>query len=170
MTKIINTKQLVLSELSIEDAPFILELLNTKSWIKYIGDRNIKTNEDACNYILNGPMNSYNKNGFGLFLVQLKSDKTSIGICGLIKRESLEDIDIGFAFLPQFENKGFGFEAAAATIHYAKTVLHLNRVVAITMMENLKSIKLLEKIGLTFEKNIQLPGEYKELMLFTITF
>ena len=141
-------------------------MLNTPSWIQYIGDRGIKNLYDAQQYIAEGPVKSYEKLGYGLFLVKLKTEETPIGICGLIKRDSLDDVDIGFAFLPQFTRKGYAFEAASATLAHAKTALALNRVVAITLITNTSSINLLKKIGLNFEKMIKFPGDQKELMLF----
>ncbi len=163
---IIETERLILCQLTPSDAEFIYELLNTPTWIKYIGDRGIKNIEDAQNYIINGPAKSYQDDGFGLWLTKLKTDETPIGICGLLKRETLEDIDIGFAFLPEYTGQGYAFEAASATLNYGYTNLNLKRIVAITIKENLHSIKLLEKIGLRFEKNIFLPGDKEELMLF----
>ena len=163
---IIETERLALRYLQTSDAPFIFDLLNTPSWIQYIGDRGIKNLYDAQQYIADGPVKSYEKLGYGLFLVKLKSEETPIGICGLIKRDSLDDVDIGFAFLPQFTRKGYAFEAASATLAHAKTALGLNRVVAITLITNTSSINLLKKIGLNFEKMIKFPGDQKELMLF----
>jgi RimJ/RimL family protein N-acetyltransferase len=163
---IIQTKRLNLSNLTTGDAAFIYELLNLAGWLKYIGDRNIKTLDDAKNYVLNGPAKSYEANGFGLYLVKLKNENTSVGICGLIKRETLEDVDIGFAFLPQFFGKGYALEAATATLDFAKNKLKLKRVVAITVEYNHKSISLLEKTGMHFEKKIKLPNDEEELMLF----
>lgn len=114
---IIQTDRLILYHLGINDIDFIYELLNSPAWIKYIGDRGIKTLDDAKKYIINGPMKSYEKFGFGLWLTKLKNDETPIGICGLLKRETLNDIDIGFAFLPQYTGKGYAFEAASATLN-----------------------------------------------------
>jgi RimJ/RimL family protein N-acetyltransferase len=122
--------------------------------------------EAAENYILTGPLRSYTDNGFGLWAFTLKTDKTPIGICGLIKREGLPDIDIGFAMLPEYENNGYAFEIASATLKYGHRKLHIDRIVAITTSENKQSIKLLNKIGLHFEKMINLPNDNKQLMLF----
>lgn len=165
---VLKTTRLNICELTSDDAPFIFELLNTPSWIKFIGDRGIKTLTDAANYIVNGPMKSYAKNNFGLYTVKLKDGNIPIGLCGLIKRDSLEDIDIGFAFLPDYEGKGFAFESCAAILENAKTQFAISRVVAITVKENSRSIQLLEKIGFVFEKFIQLPNDPEELMLFGI--
>lgn len=167
---ILETERLILSEYENSDAAFIMELLNTPSWLQFIGDRNIKSLDDARNYILNTPVASYRKNGFGLYSVKLKDGNIPIGMCGLIRRESLEDVDIGFALLPQFEGKGYAYEAAAAMLDYAKTHLKLKRIVAITNIDNVSSIRLLEKLGLKFEKNIKFEKEEKELKLFSIDF
>jgi RimJ/RimL family protein N-acetyltransferase len=164
--KILETDRLILSEQSTSDAAFILELMNSPGWLKYIGDRNVHTTEEAATYIINGAMKSYKENGFGLYLVTTKSDQSPIGICGLIKRPGLEATDIGFAFLPQHEGKGYGYESASAVMAHARTELGLGAIVAITVAENEPSIKLLKKIGLSFAKTITLPGSEEELMLF----
>ncbi len=163
---IIDTKRLELLEITPEDAPFILELLNTPSWIKYIGDRSLKTEEDARNYIVTRLIPPYKILGFGFYLTRLKTDKTSIGICGLVKRDFLEHVDIGFAFLPQYEGKGYGFESAFEVLKYAQNSLGITTIAGITNSNNKNSIGLLEKLGLRFQKMILLPGETKEIMLF----
>ena len=110
----LETDRLTIRQLTLADAPFIVELVNTPGWLRFIGERNIKTSEQAENYLKNGPMASYAQNGFGLYGVELKSEKTPIGMCGLIKRETLPDPDIGFAILPEFTGSGFAFEAATS--------------------------------------------------------
>lgn len=167
MEFILETKRLVLREFTTDDTKFIVELLNSPGWLKYIGDRNVKSEEHAVNYLMNGPMKSYEMNGFGLSLVELKSDKTPIGMCGLIKRENLEYPDIGFAFLPEFMGKGYAFEIANATMIFAKEELKFDKIVAITVSYNKNSIRLLEKIGLKYIKPYFLPYEDEELMLFS---
>jgi RimJ/RimL family protein N-acetyltransferase len=164
MKKILETERLVLREFDLGDTPFIIELLNSPGWLQYIGDRNVKTDDDAKRYLENGPMKSYADNGFGLSMVMLK-DKTSIGMCGIINRADLEHPDIGFAFLPEYIGKGYGLEIARATLDYAKNILKLSVVLGITVPENQSSIKLLERIGLKHDKNIMMGQE--ELMLFT---
>src|ERR1035437_9696825 len=163
---IIETERLILSHFTPADTAFIIELLNTESWKQFIGDRNIKTEEDARNYLLNGPMKSYAQNNFGLYKVILKEGNTPIGMCGLIKRDTLDDVDIGFAFLPDYEGKGYAFEASVATLEYGQKELDIHRIVAITNTDNTKSIKLLERLGLKFERMIKFNNEDKELMLF----
>ena len=163
---VLETERLLLRQLSTEDANFILELLNEPSFIRNIGDRGVRTIDDANSYILNGPVASYAKNGFGLYLVRLKETNESIGMCGLIKRDTLEDVDIGYAFLPRFWSKGYAVEAARATKEYAKNVVGLSRIIAIVDPENEGSIRVLEKIGLKFEKTIKFSEDDIELKLF----
>ncbi|MED0978488.1 GNAT family N-acetyltransferase [Bacillus paramycoides] len=159
-----ETERLILRWFDVKDAPFILELVNDPAWIQFIGDKGVRNLEDAKNYILNGPVDMYNKIGFGLYLVERKEDLTSLGMCGLIKRDSLEDVDIGFAFLEKFRSKGYGYESASAVMEYGKNELGLKRIVAITSIDNADSGKLLEKVGLRFEKIISGSGE--DLKLF----
>ncbi|MCI0555438.1 MAG: GNAT family N-acetyltransferase [Anaerolineae bacterium] len=163
--KILETERLVLRQFSVEDADFILKLLNEPSFIQNIGDRGVRTLEDARAYIMRVPIASYEKHGFGLYLVVLKESGESIGMCGLIKREELEDVDIGYAFLPKFWSKGYAVETALAVKDYARDVIGLKRLVAITDPENQGSIRVLEKIGLKFEKMIRLSDDDIELKL-----
>ena len=162
----LETERLYIRHLTKDDAPFILELLNDPSFIQNIGDRNVRTMTDAESYITNGPVSSYEKNGFGLDLVTLKETGQSIGICGLIKRDTLEDVDIGYAFLPKFWKKGYAVESALAVLEYGLTVQKLKRIVAITLEANKGSVRVLERIGLKFEKMVKLKGDDEELMLF----
>lgn len=164
---IIETNRLILREFIIDDAGFVLELLNSPSWLKYIGDRNVKNLEDAKKYISDKLISSYIKNGYGLYEIILKKDNIPIGMCGLIKRDTLENIDLGFALSSSFTGNGYAFEAAFATLEYAKTDLKLERIIAITTTENKNSIKLLEKLKFVFEKMIRLSNEEEELMLFS---
>ena len=168
MEAVIETDRLILRKFILEDASFMLELLNTPTWLQFIGDRGVHTLEDAQNYLLNGSIKSYKKYGFGFYAVVIKESNEPIGMCGLVKRDYLEDIDIGFAFLPQFMGKGYGFEVASATLNYAQNILKLAKIVAIVNPENSVSIGLIKKIGLQYEKMITLYPENKELMLFTL--
>lgn len=151
---ILQTPRLILREFDYEDTPFIIELVNTPQWLEFIGDRNVHSEADAINYLNNGPLKSYRENGFGLWLVMLKDSGVPIGMCGLLKRETLEDVDIGFAMLPAYANKGYGFEIASATLSYAKYHLKLDKVVAITSPHNIASIGLLTKAGFNFVKTM----------------
>ena len=162
---VLETERLFLRGFDVADAEFILALLNEPSFLRYIGDKKVRTLEDATQYILNGPVASYERNGFGLCLVELQETHTPIGMCGLLKREELPDPDIGFAFLPDFWNKGFAFEAAAAVLKDARERLKLERVLAITNQDNEASIKLLQKLGLKIERVIKLSTDSAELFL-----
>ncbi|MDI1248537.1 MAG: GNAT family N-acetyltransferase [Lacunisphaera sp.] len=163
---VLETERLRLRQLGESDAPFILELVNDEAWLRYIGDRGVRNHADARNYILKGPAASYAKFGFGLWLVELRTDATPIGICGLLRRETLPDVDIGFAFMPAFRGQGYALEAGRATLAYGRTNLGLQRIVAITLPANAASIRTLVKLGLRFEKMIRLTADAEELQLF----
>ena len=162
----LETERLSLRHLSANDANFLIELLNDPSFIQNIGDRGVRTVQDAQAYVQNGPAASYAKNGFGLDLVILKDTGEPIGICGLIKRAALDDVDIGYAFLPRHWSKGYAVEATSAVKQYAKDVIGLRRLVAIVDPLNAGSIRVLEKIGFTFEKMVKLSEDDIELRLF----
>ena len=136
MTTLLETERLTLRPFLLEDAPFIIDLLNTKGWIDFIGDRNVRTKEQAEHYLKNGPMKSYAEYGYGLCLVALKNNHTPIGMCGIVNRTNLEQPDIGFAFLPEYTGKGYAVEIAKATIQFAKTKLKLPIVYGITVPYN----------------------------------
>ena len=165
---VFETTRLTLRRLTTDDATFILELVNDPSWLRFIGDRGVRTLEDARAYLLKGPMASYERYGFGLFLVRRKEDGQSIGICGLLKRDVLPDVDIGFAFLPQFTRMGYAFEAASATLGYGRGALALKQIVAVTSPGNAASVRLLEKLGLKFEKMVRLTAEAPEISLYGV--
>lgn len=167
MKKILETERLSLREFNLEDSDFVLELVNSPKWIEFIGDRNVRTQAEAKEFLENNLIKSYKENGFGLWVVVLKETNTSIGMCGLVNRDTLEDIDIGFAMLPEYFGSGYGYEIANATINYAKNILHLDKIVGITNPNNIASIKLLNKIGLRFVKTIELPE--KDTVLFFST-
>ena len=164
---ILETERLTLRQFTADDAAFILELVNEPSFIQNIGDRGVRTLADAVRYIETGPVASYARNGFGLYLVQLKESGESIGMCGLIKRAALEDVDIGYAFLPRFWSKGYAVEAARAVKEQARG-LGLKRLAAIVDPANTGSIRVLEKLGLVFEKTIKLSADDIDLKLFAI--
>ena len=166
---ILQTERLALRQFTVGNAEFILELVNEPSFIQNIGDRGVRTLSDAIRYIEAGPVTSYARNGFGLYLVQLKESGESIGMCGLIKRDALDDVDIGYAFLPKFWSKGYAVEAALAAKEQARN-LGLKRLVAITDPANTGSIRVLEKLGLKFKKMIRLSAGDIELKLFSIDF
>jgi RimJ/RimL family protein N-acetyltransferase len=163
---VLETEHLTLRRMTVDDAEFILKLVNEPSFIRFIGDKGVRNHSDAVQYIQSGPMASYERFGFGLYLVELKEGRVPIGMCGLVKRDSLPDVDVGFAFLPAFWSKGYAFEAAAAVKAYGKDALGIRRLVAITTPENKRSIRLLEKIGLRFERMIRLSEDSSEIKLF----
>ena len=163
---ILETERLVLRRLSVDDAEFILQLLNEPSFLRYIGDKGVRNIADAVRYLETGPLASYERFGFGLYLVELKDSGIPIGMSGLLKRDSLPDVDIGFAFLPSFWSQGYAFESAAAVMTYGRDVLGLRRIVAITSLDNQASARLLEKVGLRFERLIKLADDQAEVRLF----
>jgi len=165
---VLETERLSLRKLSLDDAGFILELLNEPAFVRFIGDRNIKTLEDARAYLIRGPLASYERFGFGSWLVQLKTKGEALGMCGLVKRDSLDDIDIGYAFLERFWLKGYASESAEAVKAYGMQVLGIKRLVGIVDPDNVGSIRVLEKIGLKYERLIRLNGEDKDLKLFAV--
>ncbi|WP_066223334.1 GNAT family N-acetyltransferase [Formosa haliotis] len=168
---IATTERLVIEAITIADAQFILELMNTPHWLAYIGDRNVKTLHHAERAIKNTHLKSYRENGFGFYKLLLKSENLiPIGVCGLIKREELDGVDIGFALLPEFEGKGFGFESATEILKLAENTFHLKEVIAIVSPENSNSIKLLEKLGLSYQKKVTPFPDKKELLLFSKRF
>jgi [ribosomal protein S5]-alanine N-acetyltransferase len=166
----IKTKRLTLRSFTLDDAPFIHELLNDPDWIRFIGDRGIRTLDDARRQISEKYMAAYARDGFGLMLVVRNADGASVGMCGLIRRVGLDDVDIGFAFLLRYRGQGIALEAARAALAHGGDVLKLTRVVGITLPANVASISLMEKIGLTFESQVTLPNDPETLHLYGINF
>lgn len=165
--KVIETERLVLRRLSVADDQFILRLLNDPSWLRFIGDKGVRTLDDARTYIVNGPLAMYERYGFGLYLTELKGGSIPIGLCGLLKRDGLAEVDIGFAFLPEYRGQGYAYEAASAVMRYGRTVLGLACIVAIASPDNESSAKLLAKIGLRAKQMIQLEPDGEPVVLFT---
>ena len=166
MATILETERLRLSEVEDSDAEFLLELLNEPSFIRFVADRGVRNHADALDYIENKIRPSYAEFGFGFYIVQLKKVLEPVGMCGLIKREVLDDVDIGYSFLPQFWGRGYAYESAAALMNYGRDVLRLRRIIALTAADNESSIRLIEKLGLRYEKTIQLPGYESESRLY----
>ena len=162
----ILSQRLILRQLELTDAPFIITLLNTAGWLQYIGNRHVRTIEDAERYITHGPAKSYRDNGFGLLLVTEREQGTPIGICGLLKRENLDHPDLGFAFLPEYTGKGYAYEASIAVLNYGQESLKIDTVAAITLQENIASVKLLEKLGFLFTGKTRSDDGREELYLF----
>ena len=165
---IIETDRLQLRQLSVDDAEFILRLLNEPSFIQNIGDRGVRSIDDARGYIVKGPITSYEKFGFGLWMVETKSPSAPIGICGLLKRDVLDDVDIGYALLPEFWSQGYALEAASGVVCYAREKLGLKRVAAVTTSNNQSSIRLLEKMGFKYERMVQLSDGASEIQLLAV--
>lgn len=164
--KILETERLTLRHLSPDDAPFILELLNDPAFLRNIGDKGVRTKDDARRYIETGPRESYARFGFGLLRVEITKTGEPIGMCGLLQRASLADPDIGFAFLPRFWSRGYAVESAAAVLRHARETLGIGRVVAIVLPDNRGSIRVLEKIGLRFEHLTKVSDDGPLLHLF----
>ena len=163
---ILETPRLRIRAFTVEDAPFAYELVNDPDWIRNIGDRNVRTLEDARGYLERGPIAMQEKHGFSLFAVILKESDVTIGMCGLIRRDVLEDVDIGFAFLPAYRGQGYALESAQAVMEHAWGVLRLERLVAIVAPGNAPSIRLLETLGFTFERWMKLPNDDEDLRLY----
>jgi RimJ/RimL family protein N-acetyltransferase len=164
--KIFNTERLILKPTTEEDATFILELLNTPKWLKYVGDRNVKTAESAKAYITTKMLPQLKKLGYSNYTVIRKWDRVKLGTCGLYDREGLDGIDIGFAFLPKYENKGYAFESANKLKNIAFSEFGINEINAITTKDNVASQKLLEKLGMSLFGTTNIPNDNEELLLF----
>lgn len=165
---ILETERLTLRQASLDDAHFILRLLNEPSFLRFIGDRGVRTVDDAERYIAERLIESYVVNGFGLWIVERKESPGPIGLCGLVKRTALPDADIGFAFLPEFWSAGYAFESARAVREYALGTLGLPRLLAIVNEDNAPSIRLLEKLGLRFVRMIELSSDAPPVQLFEL--
>lgn len=166
---VVETRRLLLREISTDDGGFIFNLMNEPAYLQNIGDRGIRTVENARTYITEKLASSYAKFGYGLYLVELKGTRVPIGICGLVRRAALDHPDIGFAFLRQHWSQGFGLEAASATLDHSFHALGLTEVLGVTFQGNQSSIRLLEKLGLRFQRMIRLPAIDRESMLFSVT-
>jgi RimJ/RimL family protein N-acetyltransferase len=164
------TKRLIIREIISSDAPFIIKILNDPGFLKNIGDRNVRSLSDAENFIESRYIDSYQKNGFGMYLVELKESGIAIGQCGLIKRDSLPDIDIGFAFLESQTGKGYAVEAGLAVLTFAKEKLKLKRLIGFTLPHNFASQKVLQKIGLKKEGSFTWAQDGSENVLFSVNF
>lgn len=156
-TVVLRTERLRLRHMAASDAAFMLDLLNDEAWIRFIGDRGVRTLDQARDYILEGPADMVRRLGFGFYVVELEASGCPLGVCGLAKRDFLEDVDIGYAFLPQYRGQGYAFEAAGGVLTHAKNDIGLRRIVATVRPDNAASIALLEKLGLRFERALDRP-------------
>jgi len=165
-----ETERLVLRRLTPADAPFIFRLVNDPDWLRYIGDKNVHSPDDAVRYLESGPLDMYRRLGFGLWAVELKESGLPIGMCGLLKRDTLDDVDVGFAFLPEHRGRGYAAEAAAAALEYGRSALGLKRIVAIVSPGNGASERLLARLGFRFERAFESPDNSERLNLYAAEF
>jgi RimJ/RimL family protein N-acetyltransferase len=165
-TVVLETPRLILRRFTLDDAAFVHAMVNDPDWIEHIGDRGVRTLEDARAYIRDRTLAQYERLGFGMYVVTLRGSGQAVGSCGLIRRESLNDVDIGFAFLPEYRGQGYATEAAAAVLDYGVKSAGLKRIVAIVSAANHRSIRILERIGLRFERMLKLPDENEEIPLY----
>jgi RimJ/RimL family protein N-acetyltransferase len=149
---VLETDRLMVRRLTLDDAEFVFRLVNDPSWLRFIGDKGVRTLDDARNYLRTGPLDMYQRYGFGLFRVEPKESGVPIGMCGLIKRDTLPDADIGYAFLPEYRGKGYAVEAANAVLSFGDRTIGLKRILAITSIDNDSSVRVLEKIGMKFQQ------------------
>jgi RimJ/RimL family protein N-acetyltransferase len=165
-SSIATTERLALRQLTLDDAAFIRELLNEPGWLRFIGDRGVRTLEDARAYLERVPMTLYAKHGFGLYAVERRADGAPIGMCGLIRRDVLPDPDIGFALLSRHEGHGYALEAAQGVVRHAREDVKLRRLAAIVNPDNERSIRLLARLGMRFERTIRMPNEERDVSLY----
>ena len=164
---ILLTPRLAIRAFTLDDAPFIVELLNDPGWLKNIGDRGVRTLDDAREYLRKGPLAAAERHGFALWAVrQHDVDGAPIGMCGLVRRDGLDDVDLGYAFLPAARGQGFAREAAAAVLAHGFERLGLTRIVAITSVDNAASGRVLEAIGMRFEQRMRVPGHEDDSLLY----
>lgn len=163
---VLETTRLRLECFELADADFIVELVNDPAFIEHIGDKGVRMRDDAVRYLEQGPLASYADHGFGLWRVRLKEGGETIGMCGLLKRETLEHADLGYAFLPAYRGMGYAFEAAAGVVNLAETGLGLERILAIVTAENWRSKRLLEKLAFRFERRVRLQAGEGQLELY----
>jgi [ribosomal protein S5]-alanine N-acetyltransferase len=159
---VLETPRLALRLLSIDDAPFMLTLLNDPAWLRHIGDRGVRTVEGAREYLEAKVLSMYERLGFGLWLVEGRDDGAPMGICGLVKRDALEEVDLGFAFMPAFRKQGYAYESALAVRELAIGRLGLRRLLAITSPANFESARLLERLGFVLEREMAWAGDEKD--------
>ena len=166
--KILETKRLKIEHATLLDAQFFYALLNSANWKQFIGDFKIDSLEDAVSYLKRAILHSYEANGFGLYVMRLKTNEQSIGICGFIQRTYLEHPDLGFAVLPEYERKGYTYEASVDILKYGLKELNLTEIFAITMKENIGSIGVLKKLNFQYLKQIQPNPKGALIMLFSL--
>ena len=161
----LETPRLTLRRFVPEDAPFVVTLLNDAAFLRFIGDRGVRTPDDALGWIANGPAASYARHGHGLYLVSRRDDGVPIGICGVLRRDNLPDPDLGFAFLPEFRSQGYGLAAATAALRQAREALGIGRIAAVVSPDNVASIGLLRKLGFVHEGMVRMAEDEAEIEL-----
>lgn len=166
---ILKTARLTLRKMTLDDAPFVLDLVNEPGWLRFIGDKQVHDLEGARGYIQEGPLASYERFGFGLYAVLRTIDATPLGMCGLLKRKTLDHVDLGFALFERHHGLGYARESAAAVLRLGLDDLALHRVVAITTVDNVQSAKVLESIGMRFQRMVRMSASEPELRLFAST-
>ena len=169
-SQVLQTDRLALSHLTYADAEFIVGLLNSPGFLRYIGDKGVRDANDARSYLDEGPLLSYATHGFGLFRTALRGDNAPIGICGLLQRDFLDDPDVGFALLPEYAGCGYASEAAAAVLDWGRATFGLQRIVGIVDPGNDRSISLLKKLGMHFERKLRIEGDDHETSLYAIDY
>jgi RimJ/RimL family protein N-acetyltransferase len=162
----LQTARLRIVPLTLDDAPFILELVNDPDWIRFIGDKHVHSIADAEAYLRKGPLAMYARYGVGLFKVARLADDRAVGMCGLIRRDGLDDVDLGFAYLPAARGHGYAQEAAAVVLEHGFSALGLKRIVAITEVDNHASARVLEKVGMSYVRTMRLPNDTADLKLY----
>jgi [ribosomal protein S5]-alanine N-acetyltransferase len=163
-----ETTRLRLRYIADGDAAFIVELLNDPDFLRNVGDRGVRDQSDARRYIISGPVASYQRFGFGLYLIELRGSAEAIGLCGLLHRDTHPDVEIGFALLPRFRGRGYALEAARATLHLATVTFALQRLVALTAPDNDSSMRVLEALGFRFERLVRFAEDQGESRLFVL--
>ncbi len=165
-----ETPRLSLQRLTLEDAPFIVRLLNDADFLRYVGDRAVRSVADAESYLRQGPLGSYARHGFGLYRVALAATGEAVGMCGILQRDYLDAPDLGFALLPEYRRQGFTAEAATAVMAHGRRDFNLTRILAITSLDNESSMRLLAKLGFVLERRVRRVETEPELNLFAISF
>ena len=166
--KPIVTERLTIRAFTLDDAAFIVTLVNDPDWLRFIGDKAVKTREDARRYLATGPLAMYERYGFGLCAIERNKNRATIGMCGLIRREGLEDVDIGYALVPEVRGQGFALEAARAVLEHGLTTLRIDRIVAITDPDNVASTRVLEGLGMRLERHLRMGEGAKRVALYAV--
>jgi len=167
---VLETDRLLLRRFtaSPSESEFVLRLLNEPSYLQYIGDKGVRTLEQAATYLLEGPIRSYQLHGHGLYLVVLKNSLQPVGTCGLLRRDQFPDADLGYAFLPEFWSQGFAYESASAVLDYGKRTLELARIIALVSPANSPSIKLLKKLGFSYSEQVKMEPSGSDAALYEL--